>query len=230
MVVKPGSGFYDYLGIAFLCSAFAAGIHYTQSRRLSVLVYSVLRYTIISSVLLLPTFKVQVIDEVYPGENYSINHVPLGLALPASLSSRFFHGLTRLVETAFHMPDDLNYTRSGFLFASSLFQKSIGFSVVNSNDKQNLNNYVEQCVFYDIHHGKYQLTDLLMSEDLWCLVSAKPSPIRSFLMDDKIVTCKEGTLLLENRWIDIVEESSVKYAKAIFPGLKKQENEKLKLA
>lgn len=230
MLVKPSSGYYSYLALAFLLAAFMAGIQYTQSRRLSVLVFAVLRYTIISSILLSPVATVQVIDEVYPGENLSVKHVPLGLALPASLSSRLFHGLTRLVETAFHMPDDLNYTRNGFLFASSLVQKSTGFKVINTKDRQNLKNYVEQCVFYDMHHGKYSFDELRQTEDIWQLISAKPSPIRSFLMDSKVETCKEGTVLLEQRWHEILNESGLKYARAIFPGMKKQSEAQLKTA
>src|SRR5690606_7216085 len=116
------------------------------------------------------------------------------------------------------------------LFASSLVQKSIGFKAINSKDRQNLKNYVEQCVFYDIHHGKYSFDDLRQTEDSWQLISAKPSPIRSFLMDSKVVTCKEGTSLLEQRWNDIITESGIKYAKAIFPGLKKQSEAQLQTA
>jgi len=230
MLIKPSSGYYSYLGLAFLLAAFMSAIQYIQTKQLSVLVYAVLRYTIITSVLLSPMATVQVIDEVYPGENLSVQHVPLGLALPASLSSGFFHGLTRLVETVFHMPDDLNYTRNGFLFASSLVQKSTGFIVINAKDGQNLKNYVEQCVFYDIHHGKYSYDELKEADDIWQLVSAKPSPIRAFLFDNKVVTCQEGTTLLEQRWNDIITESGVKYAKAIFPGLKKQSEAQLKTA
>ncbi|MGE4348872.1 MAG: conjugal transfer protein TraG N-terminal domain-containing protein [Candidatus Berkiella sp.] len=230
MLVKPNSGYYSCLAFAFLLATAVAAVQYIQTRRLSALVFAVLRYTIISTVLLSPVATVQVIDEVYPGQNLSVSHVPLGLALPASLSSRFFHGLTQLIETAFHMPDDLNYTRNGFLFASSLVQKSIGFKAINSKDRQNLKNYVEQCVFYDIHHGKYSFDDLRQTEDIWQLISAKPSPIRSFLMDSKVATCKEGTLLLEQRWNDIITESGIKYAKAIFPGLKKQSEAQLKTA
>ncbi len=230
MLVKPSSGYYSYLAFAFLLAASMAAVQYIQMRRLSSLAFVILRYTIISTILLSPIATVQVIDEVYPGQNLSVNHVPLGLALPASLSSRFFHSLTNLIETAFHMPDDLNYTRNGFLFASSLVQKSVGFKVINNKDRQNLKNYVEQCVFYDIHHGKYSFDDLRQTEDIWQLVAAKPSPIRSFLMDSKVVTCKEGTMLLEQRWSDIITESGIKYAKAIFPGMKKQSEAQLKTA
>ncbi len=227
-IVKPGTTYFQYISIAFVLAFIIGAIHYTQTRKISALVYTVLRYTVITIVLLSPIYTVHIIDEVNPGEPYSVDGVPLGLAVPASLSSRFFHGLTQLVETAFHMPDDLNYTKSGFLFASSLMHKSSGFQAINAQDRENLKSYVEQCVFYDIHHGKYSKSDLLNSDDIWGLVSAKPSPIRAFVMDSKIATCKDGTLLLDARLKEVLKESGVKYAKAIFPGLKSKTDELLK--
>jgi conjugal transfer mating pair stabilization protein TraG len=228
-IIKPGTAYFQYISIAFLLAFILGVIHYTQTRKVSALVYTILRYTVITAVLLSPIYKVHIIDEINPGETYSVDGVPLGLAVPASLSSTFFHGLTKLVETAFHMPDDLNYTKSGFLFASNLMHKAPSIQAINAQDRENLKSYVEQCVFYDIHHGKYSKSDLLNSDDIWGLVSKKPSPIRAFMLDSEIQTCKDGTILLEARLKEIAKESGIKYAKAIFPGLKSKTDEALKI-
>jgi len=227
-IIKPSTTYFQYISIAFVLAFFIGAIHYIQTRKVSALVYTALRYTVITTVLLSPIYKVNIIDEINQGKVYSVNSVPLGLAIPASLSSTFFHGLTKLVETAFHMPDDLNYTQSGFLFASNLMHKAPSIQAINAQDRENLKSYVEQCVFYDIHHGKYSKSELLNSDNIWGLVSAKPSPIRSFVLDSKIVTCKDGTPTLTERLKEIEEETGIKYAKAIFPGLKFKEDALLK--
>src|SRR5262245_9409376 len=79
----------------------------------------VMSYCLITSVLLMPSVTVVLIDRV-SNKAETIDHIPLGLGLLASTTTRIGTGFTELVESVFHTPDDLSYSNSGMLMGSKM--------------------------------------------------------------------------------------------------------------
>ncbi|HAU4000802.1 TPA: conjugal transfer protein TraG, partial [Legionella pneumophila] len=55
------------------------------------------------------------------GPALTVDNVPLGVGLPAALISGIGYGITQVFSDVFHMPNDLDYTRTGMLFGSRTF-------------------------------------------------------------------------------------------------------------
>ncbi|MDR2781595.1 MAG: conjugal transfer protein TraG N-terminal domain-containing protein, partial [Holosporaceae bacterium] len=128
--------------------------------------------------LFLPTTSVWIKDSITK-YHYKIDNVPYGLAIFASNVSRIGHALTEMVEQNFSTPDDLKYQKSGMMFGSDILEKSKTFKIVSPNFRENMRNFVGQCVKYDIMlNGKYSFEELRNSSDLWGLISAHASQNR----------------------------------------------------
>lgn len=167
--------------------------------------------TLIMQLLLVPQATVLIRDPLSQGPlalPLKVDHVPYGLAMAASYISKIGYLLTQQIEKLFVLPDDLKYQKTGTLFASHLILQSRTFKIMNEELAQNMRQFVGQCVFYDMLHGrKYTLETLRHSDDIWKLVSENASPVQSFLWRDlsvpgeararaQIITCKEGALKL----------------------------------
>jgi conjugal transfer mating pair stabilization protein TraG len=78
-------------------------------------------YVLVTSLILYPKATVSIEDrtgiDIKPR---IVDHVPLSLAIFASLTSRIGIGFTEMVETVFHMPDDMTYNKTGMLMGSRL--------------------------------------------------------------------------------------------------------------
>ena len=52
------------------------------------------------------------------GEALTVDHVPLGVALPAAVISGIGYGITTAFSDVFHMPDSLEYNKTGMIFGA----------------------------------------------------------------------------------------------------------------
>ena len=67
--------------------------------------------------LMVPKVTVQVTDRFDPAlPGASVSNVPIGLALVASITTTVGDSFTDLTETAFTLPNDLEYQQNGFIF------------------------------------------------------------------------------------------------------------------
>src|SRR5205085_8478534 len=119
----------------------------------------------------LPKMSIEIIDEVNGGKPYAVDHVPLGLALLANITTSLSYALTQLTEMNFSMPDDLRYHRSGMVFASEIVRAVSQFEITDARFDSNIQGFIHQCVFYDILLKKYSINDLVESNNIWSLVS-----------------------------------------------------------
>lgn len=181
-------------------------------------------------VIFLPQASIIIIDRVNNDAAYSVDHVPLGLAVIASYTSTIGDGLTRNLETNFTMPDYQSYHRNGMVFASRLVEAASQFEITDEKFDANLKGFIHQCVFYDILLNKYSIHDLNSASNVWGLVSTNASPARSFLYDGNITTCREGVRKLNEDWKQAISSAEQSYGKRIYPNVAKDKAKSLLIA
>ena len=101
--------------------------------------------------LLVPKVEVQVVDRFDPGlPGANVENVPLGLALIASLTTTVGAEITEQTETAFGLPDDLQYQDNGFIYGSKIFNDAMSFQETDATFGQNHSGFIRTCVFYHL--------------------------------------------------------------------------------
>ncbi len=179
-------------------------------------------FIIVLFVLLTPSMKVHIIDTSLGRKIYTVDHVPFGLGFTAGLFSQIGKEITEKVEQVFSLPDDLKYHKTGAVFASNLIKNAKQFHIVDENVSENMRGFVTQCVAYDAMLGrKYTFQDLKNTEDIWGLVTASPSPVRSFLWREvgqksQIVTCQVGAQKLNTLFGREIANSADSFGKKLF--------------
>ena len=183
---------------------------------------------LIYNALFLPKTSVRIVDRLNPAlANPVINNVPLGLAMFAGLASDMGDGVTRLTETAFALPNDLRYQENGMLFGTSLVEETTRFRITNPVFAQNIQSYMQQCVFYDILLGHLDFADLRYADDLWAVLAVRQSPARSFdyrertstgTVTRRLLTCDIGFANLQADWTAELDAAGEYYGERIFSG------------
>ncbi|MCG6391837.1 conjugal transfer protein TraG N-terminal domain-containing protein [Vibrio fluvialis] len=163
-------------------------------------------------------------DPVNPQINgRKVSNVPLGLAWLVSTTTKIDYALTTGVETVFTTPDNLKFSQSGMMMGQDMVVKSTQVTISNQVFKQNLDNFVQQCVLYDIKLGHYTFDEVVNSKDMWAFfVAHANTKSRAFKYTDSsgtsYVTCYDGIAKLDNTWNGIYREDEVmKFAKQMFP-------------
>ena len=170
-----------------------------------------LPFYLILNVLFIPTASVMVIDPLSK-MNQKVDNIPWALGAFAGTVSIIGYTITKGVEEAFALPDNLTYQATGTLFASRLVQNSKELCITNEDIKENMREFVGQCVVYDVLLGsKYSLQDLKHTSNIWELVSTNASQVRSFVYRDlkagnqaraksEIIICREGVGKFNALW------------------------------
>lgn len=134
-------------------------------------------------VVILPRSNVIITDRIDPSQSAVVSNVPIGLAATAGLSSLFGDWLTRSFELLFALPDQMGYSGNGLLFGSKLVEASTRFELTDVRTQENLAEFWQQCVFYDILLGRYTWEDLYWHsgyDSLWLFVQDRTSTVRAF--------------------------------------------------
>ncbi len=222
-------GFKIVLSGAFLISMVVAIYQFTKVKDISILAKNIFLYVGVISLLVIPKYKVTIHDDVV-GNNYGVDNVPMGLAAPAYLITNTFYGLTSIVETMFHWPNDQSYSKTGFLFASSVVRNSTQMKINDPDLNLSMNSYLSQCVFYDIYLGRYTLDELLKSNDIWEIIKNNAAKNRAFLLDNQVTMCNEGVKVLDAKINKSLDNTFVSYAKILFPGVSSKDYDNKVLA
>ena len=125
---------------AFLIALTVAIYQFTKVKDISVIAKNIFLYVGVMSLLLVPKIKVTVQDDVVEN-HYGVDNVPIGLAYPAYIITNTFHGLTIIVETMFHWPDDQSYSKTGFLFASHVVRNATLIKPLSGELNNSLNSF-----------------------------------------------------------------------------------------
>lgn len=150
--------------------------------------------TLVSMLVVIRT-PVQIIDYSNVAQVYEVDNVPIGLAIPASLTTRVGNALIQSYEMVFALPDSVTYSKTGMLFGSNLAAKSTDFLSQNPQITTLFSDYVQNCVMGDIFlNHKYSFEELLNSPDPYTLIFANPSPLRGvFDKNNQFQTCEEAS-------------------------------------
>jgi conjugal transfer mating pair stabilization protein TraG len=127
--------------------------------------------TLVSMLVVIRT-PVQIIDYSNVAQVYEVDNVPIGLAIPASLTTRVETRLSRVMRWS-SLPDSVTYSKTGMLFGSNLVAKSTDFLSQNPQITTLFSDYVQNCVMGDIFlNHKYSFEELLNSPDPYTLIFA----------------------------------------------------------
>lgn len=178
---------------------------------------------IATNILFLPKTTIYIYDPLsYAANKYNkVDGVPVALGIFAGFVSTVGKTVTESFESAFTLPNDFLYHKTGTVFASSLMSQLGQFRIVDPEFKDNMERFVNQCVVYDAMIGhKYTLKELQNEKDIWTFVSAKASSILGFLYKEgknpgRIVTCKEGARLLNALWKSEIEKATLTYGSRV---------------
>lgn len=108
--------------------------------------------------------------------------MPVGLAMPLSLTTRIGHAMVVSYEMIFTQPDSVTYSKTGMLFGANLIVKSTDFLSRNPEIINLFEDYVQNCVLGDIYlNHKYTLEDLMASADPYTLIFPDPARYGAFM-------------------------------------------------
>ncbi|HGG5249161.1 TPA: conjugal transfer protein TraG N-terminal domain-containing protein, partial [Salmonella enterica subsp. enterica serovar Paratyphi B] len=112
--------------IALTLSVLAVAVMWVQRHNVMDLLGWVAVFVLISLLVTTRT-SVQIIDNSDLVRVYRVDNVPVGLALPLSLTTRIGHAMVAGYEMIFAQPDSVTYSKTGMLFGAGLVTKSTDF-------------------------------------------------------------------------------------------------------
>lgn len=205
--------------LAVMFGGLFATFEFSKSRDIKVLLKWAGMYVIVTSLILYP--KATVVIEDRTGIDIKpriIDHVPLSLAIFASFTSRIGIGFTEVIETIFHMPDDMTYNKTGMLMGSKLVLASRNFQITDAEFSQTLNEFMQQCVFFDLLLKKYTVQDLVHADNPWEFIKGHTSQARAFPLDGEITVCNVGAAKLDTIWQQTIKNAATVYGGQILNG------------
>lgn len=180
-----------------MCIAFSVlivAVSWVKKHNIMDLLGWVFSLTLVSMLVVIRT-PVQIIDYSNVAQVYKIDNVPIGLAIPASLTTRVGNALVQGYEMIFSLPDSVTYSKTGMLFGGNLVAKSTDFLSQNPEITTLFSDYVQNCVMGDIFlNHKYSFEELLNSPDPYTIIFSNPSPLRGvFDKNNQFRTCQEAS-------------------------------------
>jgi conjugal transfer mating pair stabilization protein TraG len=163
-------------------------------------------YLVLYNAMLVPKQTVLITDKFDPSYSAVVDNVPIAVALIGGYTSQIGNGITELFDQAFALPDDLQYSTNGFLFGTKIIKQASMIRINNSELSSNMEQFITQCVLYDISYNKYTVDDLKSATDIWGFLVSQhsQSAVRMFTYSTsgskEYVTCLEGAVRLENKW------------------------------
>lgn len=205
MVIKSG----DFMDVVKISAVLAFMISMLNAALMGSLYDSskwFLTTVIVTQLLLYPTATIHVTDKTNPTlAGAKVDNVPFVIAYTASTSSQIGYSLTKLFESVYSLPNDLQYTENGMIFGANLMNAMSQARVANSRLSTSLDSFSRECIFYDIFLNIYSFDDLKNAEDIWSFVKSTQVENRFFTYTDlsgatSYPTCKAGAQSLEADW------------------------------
>ncbi|ELM3432732.1 conjugal transfer mating pair stabilization protein TraG [Salmonella enterica] len=208
--------------IALTLSVLAVAVMWVQRHNVMDLLGWVAVFVLISLLVNVRT-SVQIIDNSDLVKVHRVDNVPVGLAMPLSLTTRIGHAMVASYEMIFTQPDSVTYSKTGMLFGAELVSKSTDFLSRNPEIANLFQDYVQNCVMGDIYlNHKYTLEELMASADPYTLIFSRPSPLRGvYDSNNNFITCKDASVTLKDK-LNLDTQSGGKtwhyYAQQLFGG------------
>ena len=199
VTLLASSTFRTAIDIMLILSVSMVGYQYVLGKKLEALWRYVVTSFFVTFALLGIKVPVAIIDmqtATGAGSALTVDHVPLGLALPSSIISGMGYGITMVFSDIFHSVDELDYTKTGMIFGSRTWLAATQARVTSSPAlSADLSSYIRQCVFSAKLLGSQSITpqELVNSPELIKTYFENPSPIyRVILRSGKNVSCIEA--------------------------------------
>ncbi|EMT2789726.1 conjugal transfer protein TraG N-terminal domain-containing protein [Neisseria gonorrhoeae] len=150
----------------------------------------------------------------YTGRQYTVGNVPVGLAYMGYFVSSFGQSITRKAEQVNHLPDDLNYSRTGMLFGTRLMENIREARIPDAQLTQDWALFMYQCSFFDMNlYHFYNVQDLAQSADILATlthtnqalftnvsqIASRRGNMLQYNGKSKTMTCNEAAKELKDR-------------------------------
>ncbi|EMS1880717.1 conjugal transfer protein TraG N-terminal domain-containing protein [Neisseria gonorrhoeae] len=150
----------------------------------------------------------------YTGRQYTVGNVPVGLAYMGYFVSSFGRSITRKAEQVNHLPDDLNYSRTGMLFGTRLMENIREARIPDAQLTQDWALFMYQCSFFDMNlYHFYNVQDLAQSADILATlthtnqalftnvsqIASRRGNMLQYNGKSKTMTCNEAAKELKDR-------------------------------
>jgi conjugal transfer mating pair stabilization protein TraG len=216
-VFNDAKGISAITSLAVLFGGVCSLFEFSRSRDVTRLIKWAGLYVLVTSLMLYP--KTTVVIEDRTGIDIKprfVDHVPLSLALCAGITSRIGIGMAEMIETVFHLPDDMSYNKTGMLMGSKLVLAAKHFQITDPDFSETLNEFMQQCVFYDILLQKYTVQDLIHTDNPWEFIKNHTSQARAFPLNGQITVCNVGAGKLDKIWQTTINNAASIYGGQIF--------------
>ncbi|HFA6604123.1 TPA: conjugal transfer protein TraG N-terminal domain-containing protein [Neisseria gonorrhoeae] len=150
----------------------------------------------------------------YTGRQYTVGNIPVGLAYMGYFVSSFGQSITRKAEQVNHLPDDLNYSRTGMLFGTRLMENIREARIPDAQLTQDWALFMYQCSFFDMNlYHFYNVQDLAQSADILATlthtnqalftnvsqIASRRGNMLQYNGKSKTMTCNEAAKELKDR-------------------------------
>ncbi|MDC5842219.1 conjugal transfer protein TraG N-terminal domain-containing protein [Vibrio europaeus] len=190
------ASFASMTAIALMIGAITTMVYFFATRDTKYLYIWAIVFTLVPSLLLQQTTRMQIIDKTEPSGVYSVDNVPYLVAVPTWFFSTMMMGVTESVEIIFMTTDDKRYGRTGMMFGSELYQLSRQADLKDVAVRRTWNDFFKNCIIGDIEiNRKYTWDALLQSPDIFAFLDGySMSPLRGIMtngMSQDFKTCRD---------------------------------------
>ncbi len=126
--------------------------------------------------LFLPKKDVVIQDVAGGSGTYTVANVPLGLAVFASAESHIGYWLTRVSETVFALPNDINFQKTGFMFGARAIKDRQNVRFYDPNLVSSLTNLTKDCVYPELNNNAAFFNQIMQSGSIWADLGPQMNP------------------------------------------------------
>ncbi|WP_051871020.1 conjugal transfer protein TraG N-terminal domain-containing protein [Campylobacter iguaniorum] len=144
-----------------------------------------------------------VIEDRVTGEMHTVSQIPLGIGKTFALVTQLEDGIAELMETHFSTPSSINYRTSGLGYTLSTHNTVSQLRVVDPYYKRTYDEYISECVFYDISSGVTDIGLIVDNDNLAGTIfntasSRLTNKYTAGTPSGEVVQCSEAGDYLEN--------------------------------
>ena len=225
-----GGGYLSFLEAVSLMSFLYAIVLTTFNISFMALWRWFLASTFVYSVLMVPTESVMVVDPVNPNFGQQVvANVPLGLAEMAGVSSQIGQWLTTNAEALFNVPDNQQYNQNGLIYGARLMDEVQSAQIDRAGLSYDVDNYIRNCVFYDLLFSNTQLSTIANSTNVWSALASTNVALQTTVMPldgdgnntgpGHLESCQQAYQDITGYWTSYLNNYSFRIAGMTFPFL-----------
>lgn len=222
-----GGGYRSFLQVVMIVAFLYTILIVVFNMQMKALINWFLGTLLIYGILMVPTVRVRIIDTTNASFGASVvDNVPLGLALMASTTSQIGDWMTNTAETLFASPNGQQYRSNGILYGARMMDQVSNLDIDNPIFSENLSNYIQQCVIYDIYLNRKSLDSIGNSTDIFADLQSDSvsllTPMRTSITGTsapELTPCNQAYVTLRNQWTEYWNTASGKILRQFYPDL-----------